>query len=267
MVRETGRKGARGRSPTARAQVLGVGVDRVSLPGAVERIVALVGAGVPAQVVTVNPEFVMAARHDPLFRRVLNGAALAVPDGIGIIWAARILGDRLVERVGGVDLVDALAAVAPARGYRLFLLGAADGVAEAAACALRARYPGLRIVGTYAGSPAPADEAAILQLLRDARPDILFVAFGAPAQDVWIARNLAAAGVSVAMGVGGAFDYLSGQVPRAPRWLQRAGLEWLYRLARQPSRWRRMLALPRFGALVWSTRVLGAVQRAVRGIA
>lgn len=251
----------------ARVQVLGVGVDRVDLRAAVERIGALVAVGVPAQVVTVNPEFVMAARRDPVFRGVLNGAALAVPDGMGIIWAARILGDRLPERVGGVELVEALAALAPARGYRLFLLGAAEGVAEAAARALRSRYPGLQIVGTYAGSPATEDEAAILHLLREARPDILLVAFGAPAQDLWIARNLARSGGAVAVGVGGAFDYLSGRVPRAPGWIQRAGLEWLYRLARQPWRWRRMLALPRFGALVCATRALSEVRTIARGSA
>ncbi|MGH2391295.1 MAG: WecB/TagA/CpsF family glycosyltransferase, partial [Chloroflexota bacterium] len=133
---------------------------------------------------------------------------------------------------------------------RLFLLGAGPGVAEAAGAALRSHYPTLTIAGALAGSPRPCDEAAIGAAIRSARPDILLVAFGAPAQDLWIARNRSALGVPVAIGVGGAFDFLAGRIPRAPGWMRRLGVEWFYRLARQPWRWRRMIALPRFAAMV-----------------
>lgn len=241
-----------------RFHVLGVGVDRVTLASAAERIAALVAAGGYAQVVTVNPEFVIAARRHRQFRRVLNGADLAVADGIGMVWAARLLGDRLPERVGGIDLVHRLAAQTAQAGHRLFLLGAGPGVAEQAAAALQLRYPGLCITGTFAGSPLPMEADAIIARIRAAQPDILLVAFGAPAQDLWIARHGALLGVPVAIGVGGAFDFLAGKVPRAPRWMQRLGVEWLYRLIRQPWRWRRMLALPRFAAMIlilWLARI------------
>ena len=139
-----------------------------------------------------------------------------------------------------MDLAARLAALAAARGYRLFLLGAAPGVAERAAAAYTAANPGLIVAGTYAGSPAPDEEDAIIARVRAASPHILLVAYGAPAQDKWIARNLERLGVPVAMGVGGVLDYVAGVVPYAPAWLRRIGLEWLYRLVRQPWRRRRV---------------------------
>ncbi|MBN1967050.1 MAG: WecB/TagA/CpsF family glycosyltransferase, partial [Anaerolineae bacterium] len=137
-------------------------------------------------------------------------------------------------------------------GWRLFLLGAAPGVAERTAAVLECDYPGLQIAGTYAGSPAPQEEEAIIERVNASGADILFVAYGAPRQDDWIARNRERLNVRVAMGVGGSFDFIAGVVPRAPRWMQQIGLEWLFRLIRQPWRWRRMLRLPRFiWAVLW----------------
>ncbi|HEU5369373.1 MAG TPA: WecB/TagA/CpsF family glycosyltransferase, partial [Ktedonobacterales bacterium] len=166
-------------------------------------------------------------------------------------------GHPFPERVTGTDLLPRLSERCAARGYRFFLLGAAPGVAEAAARILGQRFPGLQVVGTYAGSPAPAEAEHILGLIRAARPDVLAVAYGAPKQDLWIrqhAQALGAAGVGVAIGVGGAYDFITGRVPRAPRWMQRAGLEWLFRLLRQPRRaWRMRVLLP-MGALVWVQR-------------
>jgi N-acetylglucosaminyldiphosphoundecaprenol N-acetyl-beta-D-mannosaminyltransferase len=143
-----------------------------------------------------------------------------------------------------------LAKLSANKGYRLYLLGAAPGVAEEAATRLQALAPSLQIAGTYAGSPAPRAEDEIIEHVRDAQADILCVAYGAPAQELWIARNLSRLPVAVAMGVGGAYDFLSGRQLRAPLFMQRLGLEWLYRLYRQPWRWRRMLAIPRFMLLV-----------------
>lgn len=252
-----GQTGPRGQAAGERDRlaVLGIGVDRLDIAGSAARIAAFVEARTPRQVVTVNPEFVIAARRDRGFRRVLRQADLATADGMGIVWAVRILGERLPERVGGVELLQQVAANAARLGHTLFLLGAQPGVATAAGEALVRHHPGLRIVGAYAGSSAPADEEMIIAMVQQARPDILFVAFGAPAQDLWIARTLTRLGVPVAIGVGGAFDYLAGRVPRAPQPLQRAGLEWLYRLIIQPWRWRRMLALPRFAVLVIADRL------------
>jgi N-acetylglucosaminyldiphosphoundecaprenol N-acetyl-beta-D-mannosaminyltransferase len=179
---------------------------------------------------------------------------------MGIIWASRILKHPFPERVTGTDLLPLLAGRCAARGYRLFLLGAAPGVAEAAAQELQQRTPALQIAGAYAGSPAPAEAAQILGLIRAARPDVLAVAYGAPRQDLWIrqhAQGLGEAGVAVALGIGGAYDFLTGRVPRAPAWMRRAGLEWVFRLLRQPRRAWRMRVLFPMGALVWAQRLRG----------
>lgn len=234
-------------TPSASAiHILGVRVDAVTYAEALVRIEGFVREGGPHQVVTVNPEFIMAAQRDAAFRDVLNRAALAVPDGARILWAARHLGRPLIEQVSGVDLVERIAARAAETGWRLFLLGAAPGVAERTATVLTTRYPGLSIAGTYAGSPALEEEEGIVARIRAAQAEILFVAYGAPAQDLWLARNLARTGAAVGMGVGGSFDYIAGAVKRAPLWMRQRGLEWLYRLIRQPWRWRRMAVLPRF---------------------
>ena len=225
---------------------LGIPVHNVDTREALHILEAFILARKPRQVVTVNPEFVMAAQRDAAFRQVLLGADLSLPDGVGLLLGARIRGTPLKERVTGVDTVARMAALAAARGYRLYFLGAAPGVAEEAAQRLERANPGLRVAGTYAGSPAPEEEDGIIARITAAAPDVLFVAYGAPRQDLWIARNLERLGVPVAMGVGGAFDFIAGRAKRAPLWMQRMGLEWLHRLVRQPWRWRRMLALPQF---------------------
>ena len=237
----------------ASTSVLGVRVDRVTREQALDRIEHMIvfrraNATMQhcQQVVTVNTEFVMAAQHDSDFRQAINGAALVVADGIGIVWATYLGKTPVPERITGTDTVEALAKRCAAAGYRMYLLGAAPGVAEQAAARLQAIAPGLIIAGTYAGSPALEEEDAILERVGVADADVLCVAYGAPAQDLWIARNMARLPVAVAMGVGGAFDFLSGRQRRAPRILQRVGLEWLYRLYREPWRWKRMLAIPRF---------------------
>jgi len=235
--------------------ILGVRADSVNYGKALSLIEDFVVSGNPHQVVTVNPEFIVAAQSDADFRSILNASSLALPDGVGLLWAARFLGRPLQERVTGTDTVQRVSALAAQKGYNLFLLGAAPGVAVATAARLCEAYPGLRIAGTHAGSPSLEEEDEIVRLIQKAEPDVLFVAYGAPQQDKWIARNLVRLGIPVAMGVGGAFDFISGQAKRAPRWLQRLGLEWLHRLLHEPWRWRRMLALPKFMWLVVRERL------------
>jgi N-acetylglucosaminyldiphosphoundecaprenol N-acetyl-beta-D-mannosaminyltransferase len=199
------------------------------------------------QIATTNPEFVMRAQDDAAFQQTLQQADLCIPDGIGLVWASRWLGKPLPERVPGSELVYHLASLAAQQSWRLFLLGAAPGVAQAAAEVFQAYYPALIIAGTYAGSPAPAENDEIVRRINESRADILFVAYGAPGQDRWIARNREhLTTVRLAMGVGGALDFVTGRSARAPQWLQNLGLEWLHRLLREPWRWRRMLSLPRF---------------------
>ncbi len=242
--------------PLRTVRILGLPVHDVTLPEAIARIRYWCAAEPTVhQVVTLNPEMVMAARRDPVFRAVIEQAALVTPDGVGMTLAARLRGTPLRSRVTGVDLVEALALT----DCRLFLLGAAPGVAERAAATLEQRF-GTRIAGVWAGSPRPEDAGPALERIGTARPDVLCVAYGAPAQDLWIARyrtELAARGVRVAIGVGGTFDYLAGIVQRPPLIVRRLGLEWLYRLLRQPWRWRRQLVLPQFAlsALVEATAV------------
>ena len=230
--------------------LLGVRVDDVTYEEALEQVERCIQSGSLCQIATVNVEFIMEARHNPAFRHALAEARLCVPDSVGVAWALRRSGRRLRERVAGVDLVERIAARAPEEGWRIFFLGAVPGVAERAASVLAERYPGLEIAGCYAGSPQPEDETAIVQRIQTSRPDVLLVAYGAPRQDLWIARNQARIGVAVAMGVGGSFDYIAGVTRRAPAWVRRAGLEWLHRLIRQPWRLRRQMVIPRFVLLV-----------------
>ncbi len=241
----------------APAYVLGVRVDRVSQLQAldlVDQMIALFRASgntLPCQqIVTVNTEFVMAAQKNIEFCQAINNAALVVADGIGVVWATRFVGFPTPERITGTDTLVALAKRCAERGYRLYLLGAAPGVAEQTGVCLQALAPGLQIAGTYAGTPALAEENAIIERIHAANTDVLCVAYGAPSQELWIYRNLPRLPAAVAIGVGGAYDFLSGRQRRAPRAMQRIGLEWLYRFYREPWRWKRMLAIPRFMLLV-----------------
>ncbi|MBS1253695.1 MAG: N-acetylglucosaminyldiphosphoundecaprenol N-acetyl-beta-D-mannosaminyltransferase [Anaerolineales bacterium] len=227
-------------------EILGVQIDNVTTDEALHHIAEFVEEGTPHHTITVNPEFVMTAQRMPAFREVINAADLRIPDGVGLLWAARRQGTPLQERVAGSDMVPLIAQQAARLGHRIFLLGAAPGVAEKAAARLVQSAPGVMIVGTHAGSPAVEEEDEIVALVRARDPDVLLVAYGAPQQDLWIARNLGRLGVAAAMGVGGAFDFLAGVARRAPLWVQRLGFEWLYRLAREPWRLRRQLDIPRF---------------------
>ncbi len=224
-----------------RIHILGVGVDDVLIDDAIKHIDTLMQSGTLHQIVTVNPEFVMQAQRDERVKQVLNAASLATPDGVGILWAARWLGTPLRERVTGVALVERLAKQAAIRGWRIFFLGSAPGVAEKAAQVLRHRYAGLAVAGCYAGSPSIIEEPYVRQHVEDARPDIVLVAYGHPAQELWIARNQALLNVPIMIGVGGTFDELAGIVPVSPLWMDKLGLKWLWRLIQQPSRINRII--------------------------
>ena len=242
---------------SARVDVLGVGFDRVDLTGATERILRRLDAGDRTFVITANPEFVMLARSDEAVARIAQEAHLVVADGSGVVAASRLLGDAL-PRVPGRLLVDALVPHLAQRRSRMFFLGAAPGVAERAAAELRRRAPGLAIAGVHAGSAEPADDAVSVARVRDSGAEVLLVAYGMPKQEQWIARNLAGLpGVRLAIGVGGVFDQLAGVQKVPPAALHAIGLEWLWRLAREPRRWRRQRVLPLFALLVLRKRVLG----------
>jgi N-acetylglucosaminyldiphosphoundecaprenol N-acetyl-beta-D-mannosaminyltransferase len=240
------------------ATILGVKVHALTNTQTLALIEQFIASRKAHQLVTVNPEFVVAAQHDEEFRQIINNAALALPDGVGLLKAARFLKTTpLPERVAGSDLVIRLAELSHQKGYRLYFLGGQEGVAEQAVSKLRAGYPNLEIAGCYAGSPALAENEAILQRILPTRPDVLLVAYGAPKQDKWIARNLDRLQIPVCIGVGGSFDFIAGTAKRAPGWVQRLGLEWLHRLVMQPWRWRRIwAAVPWFSWLVLRNRII-----------
>jgi N-acetylglucosaminyldiphosphoundecaprenol N-acetyl-beta-D-mannosaminyltransferase len=233
-----------------RFTIMGIPVDPMTQLEAVEWVASAIGNGSPRLIASVNPERIMQARREPEFADILRRADLALADGAGVTWAARRLGHPLPSRVTGVDFVDALAARGAREGWRFFFLGGAPGVAKRAGDVLGQRHPGFVLGGTYAGSPSPADDLATTQAVRKSGANLLFVAYGGGAEEAWLARNLAATGAAVGMGVGGTFDFISGRATRAPQWMRDRGLEWLHRLRREPWRWRRMLVLPRFAALV-----------------
>ncbi|MBX7237252.1 MAG: WecB/TagA/CpsF family glycosyltransferase [Caldilineales bacterium] len=241
-------------TPPAPIPILGVPVHPLTYESWLDLMAAFIAEGRPRQICTANPEFVMTARRQPAFMAVLQRADLVLPDGVGLLWAAKRQGKLLPVRVTGSDGIYRLAERAAQEGWRLFLLGAGQGIAERAAATLQDRYPGLVIAGTFAGSPAEADYAAIRQRLAAARPDVLLVAYGAPAQDLWIDAHKDDLHIHVSIGVGGAFDHVVGIRRRAPAWLIRLNLEWLWRLLTQPWRWRRQLDLPRFVWAVWRAR-------------
>lgn len=230
-----------------RIHIMGLPVDRITYKRWLELIDEWIKGDTRAHhVCTTNPEFVVMAQHDELFWHILQRADLCLADGVGLMWAANWLKTPLPQRVTGSDGTVYIAEEGAKRGWKIFFLGAEDGIAQQAADILKERFDGLNIVGTYAGSPSPEDEHAIVERVNASGADILLVAYGAPQQDKWIARNLPRLEVSMAMGVGGSFDYIAGKVPRAPERMRQLGLEWLYRLYKQPWRIKRMMRLPRF---------------------
>ena len=227
-----------------RTEILGVEFDNVTLDEAADRAIALMDQDGPHLVVTPNPEIVQLARRDPEFGRVLSDADLVIPDGVGVVYAAKILGRPLKGRVPGIEFAAALMARMAGKGKRLFLLGAKPGVAELAAANLAVEYPGLVVCGTHDGYFQ--EDAPVAETIRRARADVVFVCLGAPKQEMWIARNGADTGARLLVGLGGSLDVFAGQVKRAPKAFQKLGLEWFYRLCRQPSRIGRMAKLPLF---------------------
>ncbi|MBN9419390.1 MAG: WecB/TagA/CpsF family glycosyltransferase [Candidatus Eremiobacteraeota bacterium] len=245
-------------SPT-RLDILGCPLDRVTMAQTLDTLRGYLKTDKFHLVVTIGSEMIVRAQTDHEFREAVRGAALVVPDSIGAVLAARYGGYPVRERVTGVELTQNMAQqMGPA--LRIFLLGGAPGVAETAAHRLLSMGPGVHIAGTHDGYFK--DDAEIVAQVKASGANVLLVALGFPRQELWLSRHGAACGVQVGIGVGGTFDVLSGRVQRAPMVFQKLGMEWFYRLALQPSRWRRMLALPKF-----ALRVLSGGKQAVKPMA
>lgn len=222
--------------------ILGVGVDDLTLDEAIAAGCALLKQGGCHYVVTPNPEFILTAKKNDAFRDVLNAADLSLPDGIGVIYAAKLLGRPLKGRAPGIDFAKGLMGHLAQTGERLFLLGAKPGVAEQAAENLCKTYPGLTVCGVHDGYFK--DDGPVIQKIRDSGADVVFVCLGAPKQELWMAQNGPETGAALLVGLGGCLDVFAGNVQRAPEVWQKAGMEWLYRLMKEPSRFGRMAKLP-----------------------
>jgi N-acetylglucosaminyldiphosphoundecaprenol N-acetyl-beta-D-mannosaminyltransferase len=229
-----------------RINVLDVPVDVVTITEAVQTIEGFIHEKTAHLIVTANAEMVMQAADDQELHSILVHADMVVADGAGVVWAAKHQGCPLPERVAGADLVPRLFELSARKGYKVFMLGSAPGIAEKAAAHVREKFPGVVICGMQDGYFAPAEEAAVVAHIKEVNPDILLVALGVPRQEKWIWRHKDNLNIPVCMGVGGVFDVLAGVAQRAPLWMQKAGLEWFYRLLKQPERLGRMSALPKF---------------------
>lgn len=238
--------------------ILGLRVDRVSSQEAIEAVENFISERTPHHIITADASMVVLARRDSALREIVDRADLVTPDGAGIIWASRLLGMPVACKVSGVDLVKQLCSLSAARGYRLFFLGAAPGVAVQAAENLARDYPGALIVGARDGFFSADDEPQIIEQIKESAPDVLLVALGIPKQEKWIDQYREALAVPVSVGIGGSFDVYSGRVKRAPVWMQNASLEWLYRLWKNPKKIGKVMTLPKFAILTLRQRILGA---------
>lgn len=232
--------------PLKQVEILGVNVNSLTMAQAVEAVQQFIAEKKVALVATANAEMLMRSTQDEELKDILNQADLVVPDGAGTVWAAGHLGEPMPERVAGFDLAQELMREAPARGDRIYFFGSAPGVADKAKSKAEELYPGIQVVGTRNGFFTEADEPGIIAEIKAARPDILLAALGVPKQEKWLKKHMQELQVPVSIGVGGTLDVMAGVMERAPLWMQKAKLEWLFRGLKQPSRAGRLLALPKF---------------------
>ncbi len=233
-----------------KVNILGVKVDMVTIAEAADKIVDFLGEDGLHDVYTPNSEIIMEAYKDAEFAKILNNASMLTADGIGVVYASRILRKPIKERAAGYDIACRVLEKINYTDHSLFLFGGKPGVAEIAEKNLKAKYPGLKIAGTRNGYFKPEDEAEIVEQINNSGADIIFVCLGAPKQEKWINAHKDELKVKVAMGIGGSLDVFAGTAQRAPEFFCKTGLEWFYRLCKEPWRAGRMAQLPVFGMTV-----------------
>lgn len=229
-----------------RTHILGVPVDLVTMESTLDCVRAMLQDNSTHMILAVNPEKVIAAQRNPDLLQVLEDASLVIPDGIGVVAAARILGKGRMQRVPGADLMPAICDLAAQERHSVFLLGAKPEIVERAAVILQQRYPGLKVAGTQHGYVPESQVDELIETINASAADVLFVGLGSPRQELWMARYNERLDVKICQGVGGTFDAICGHPPRAPRVIQKLHLEWFYRLITQPQRLVRQTSLPRF---------------------
>ena len=235
-------------------QVMTIAFDNITMEEAVGTAMGYIAARSRCRVVTPNAEFALEAKKNPRFLKILNTSQLVLADGISVVLASKIIGDPMQGRVTGVGFAQALAAAMAKEGKSLYLLGAKPGVAEQAAEKLLETYPGLKIAGTHDGYFK--EEGPVVDAINAAKPDALLVCLGAPKQEYFMEEHDSELEVPVMAGLGGSMDVLAGNVQRAPEFFQKYGLEWLYRLCKEPKRWKRMIKLPLYlwYAVIWKVK-------------
>ncbi|MDD5259827.1 MAG: WecB/TagA/CpsF family glycosyltransferase [bacterium] len=229
-----------------KVNILGFQIDNVRMAETIAQIKGFIQLRSPHQVITANSLMLHAAIDNQRLKEVFARSALVVPDSIGLLLAGKILGQPLLERVTGIDLMYHLFALCQKEGFSIYLLGAKPGIAAEAAEQVRQHFPGLKIAGTHHGYFDAREEAQVMAEIRKLKPDMLFVGLNIPRQEMWIAEHLETLGVPVAIGIGGSFDVISGRIKRAPAGMQQAGLEWLWRTILEPWRIKRIILLPVF---------------------
>jgi N-acetylglucosaminyldiphosphoundecaprenol N-acetyl-beta-D-mannosaminyltransferase len=239
-----------------KADILGCKIDIITMQQALELLEQLIRTEQRQQIITLNAEIAYKATQDKSLQNIINSARLVTADGIGIVWAAKVMGYEIKERITGVDLLFNLCQLAVEKSWKFYLLGAAPGVADMAAQKLMEAYPGLQIVGTHHGYYKPEEMEKIIIDINRVQPDILLVGMGAPKQEYWIYENKSKLNASIMIGVGGSLDIAAGNKKRAPGFFIKMNLEWLYRLITEPSRIKRQVVLPLFALKVLNGKYL-----------
>ncbi|MDF2927456.1 MAG: N-acetylmannosaminyltransferase [Paenibacillaceae bacterium] len=233
-----------------KVNIFGVPISKLGFRETIQVLADAVESRKPHQVITANPIMVMAALQDPGYMQLMKQAEFIVPDGAGVVWAAGYVGNPVAERVPGIEIMQEMVKLAEERSWKVFLLGASREVVEAAAAELKKQHPRLQLAGVRDGYFGADQDHQVIEEIRAANPDMLFVGRSADKQEPWIARYKEELGVPVVMGVGGSFDVLSGKLKRAPKLFRQLRMEWFYRLLQEPYRYKRMLILPRFAMKV-----------------
>jgi len=240
--------------PVPKIPIFGIPFSKMSMQETVEHLTDRIESNIQTHIITANPIMVMTALEKPQYKEMMFKADLIVPDGAGILWAAKQGGNPIAERVTGIELIHELMAKGEKHHWKVYLLGTSQEIIESAANTLQLQYPQVRVVGYRNGYFTAEHDAEVIAEIAQLQPHLLFVARGAETQEPWIVKYRKQLGVPLIMGVGGSFDVISGQLKRAPKWMQRSKLEWLFRLVQEPKRLPRMMVIPKFMIKVMRNR-------------
>ncbi len=245
-----------------RIKLFGVPIDKITSNQAIEKIDQFVIQKKPCFIVTPDTLAILRARKDSKYLNITKNANLVTPDGAGILWATSLLNTPLLERITGIDLIKRICDLAEKKGYKLYLLGAAEGIIEKAVENIKKEYPRINIIGYHHGyfnnkhsNDSEKGEEDIIREIKDKKPDFLLVGLGVPKQEIWISKHKDELNIPVCIGIGGSFDVLSGKIPRAPLWMQDHGMEWIFRLLKEPKRIKRVISLPLFMCLIFFGKI------------